>query len=113
MVTKRGSSSGERHAEAEAQVVCPPCSGSGRMKIQVSEDRPTGVVKSTMEMKCITCNGAGKVSLKVLADLAREQEMWCRCTTAGEPEYYGDGEDGEIWKHHWKCRSCGGVLQIG
>lgn len=94
-------------------VACPACHESGKMTVQVSEMMQEGVRRSSLEMKCVTCNGVGKVEPRVVADLERERSMWCDCAAPGDPEYFRDGAHAEIWKHHWRCRTCGGILQIG
>lgn len=111
---KRGSSARAQKTEGQDPVLCPQCSGACRISVEVTEIASGGHrKKSSVDMKCITCDGAGKVSASVVAALKREQEMWCSCASPGEPQYFADGDDLEIWKHHWRCRACGKVLQIG
>ncbi len=40
--------------------------------------------------------------------------IWCACgNPSTETDYYSDGESKTCFKHHWTCRDCGKILQIG
>lgn len=45
------------------------------------------------------------------------EDFWCECEEETESEFHDDEFDSEtgerVSKHHWTCRSCGKVKQIG
>jgi hypothetical protein len=44
----------------------------------------------------------------------KEASPWCHCGNAsGEMDFFADGEHPKIKCHHWRCRECKGVVQIG
>ena len=89
---------------------CPRCQGSGKMDLTVHDGgQPTAV-----KIECITCHGAGEIDKFQYKMYQQEVEMWCRCgNPSNEGDFYEDGQDPEIGQHHWKCRDCGKVIQIG
>ena len=44
-----------------------------------------------------------------------DEIVWCECDDRRETlEFWDDGEcDCGVHKHHYHCRACGGVVQIG
>jgi len=52
-------------------------------------------------------------------EMKEEEKLWCSC--GGEDEYgddYGayyvpDNSHPEISKHHWRCKNCKKIVQIG
>jgi hypothetical protein len=89
---------------------CPCCYGSGRQFLKVSGDAPKpGVYLVT----CSFCKGAKKINQSEVDALDREQAEWCNCTEQTDVHHYQDGGHDDITKHHWRCRNCGGITQIG
>ena len=91
---------------------CGPCDGTGDMKLNVSEHGSTVVKVSSIT--CVYCDGAGEVSLAQHKQMQAEERMWCKCDEPSEDaDFYDDGEHPELHKHHYRCKNCKGVLQIG
>ena len=92
-------------------MICPRCKGKGRMELGVQE---YGKTPTVVEIKCITCDGGGEITKFQHNLYEQEQGMWCRCgNPSGESVFFEDGEDPVIGKHHWNCKDCGKVLQVG
>jgi len=93
--------------------VCPVCKGSGIQTITVSywgSDEPDEESK----MSCVGCNGEGRVDEETYEDLIYEQNMWCECgNPSRQSKFYKDGEHPIVRKHHYRCKDCGNVTQIG
>lgn len=90
---------------------CPSCDGTGKMKCRVHN---ADGKESTFEMECFDCGGTGKVSAEILASIEAEKNAWCSCgNPSGEHEFYDDGEDSACYKHHWNCKDCGKLWQVG
>ena len=68
----------------------------------------------TMKMDCIWCDGTGEMTNEDKESYEYQLNMWCKCGNPSKgSEYYDDGEHHEITKHHYRCKDCGKVLQIG
>ncbi len=96
--------------------VCPKCEGKKTMSITVSYGWPGHETKpsETSEQRCVHCNGTGEVSDEDLEVINYEDNMWCECGNKNDAvDFYEDGEHPEIHKHHYRCRNCKGVAQIG
>lgn len=64
-----------------------------------------------MLLTCPTCNGRGTISAALKK---AHEEFWCRCgNPSGQFEFFDDGEGAACTKHHYTCRDCGKVLQVG
>ena len=99
-----------RTKEAKS-VVCPVCAGAKEVTVEVTTITPAGATESSMKMDCHICNGTGKVSAAKARAHARMQEVWCSCDgDTGDAVYHPDSEGG---KHHWTCRLCGKLVQVG
>lgn len=99
---------------------CPDCKGSKKMTINV--ENPFGIESpfksGPVEIPCIRCDGTGEDIGKVfMEDLA----IWCKCPRPDVGRYVPDGPcpkgvrgaKCEVTKHHYHCKVCGGVAQIG
>jgi len=94
---------------------CPRCEGKGKLSItaQVYEN---GKFRSEppVGIDCPTCEGKGKISDRMLKEIKRMDAMWCSCDNrSGEAYYVEDGVNPECRKHHWRCKDCGKILQVG
>lgn len=91
---------------------CPKCKGSKQIEISVSvfgsNDAPTKT-----KIDCVHCNGTGEVTDIQLEAIEYENNMWCKCEDDHGSKYYDDGEHPEIHKHHYRCKKCKQVTQIG
>jgi hypothetical protein len=90
---------------------CPRCEGKGKQSIGISE---YGQPEESFEMTCMTCKGSGEVTAFEAEMFEQEQGMWCGCgNPSNDGDFYEDGEDPVVGKHHWKCKDCKKVLQVG
>lgn len=91
-------------------MICPTCRGTKQQIIIVHENG----TKSQMKIKCTTCDGTGQISQERRDQMERERKMWCSCGYKGtDLIFYDDDQHPEIYKHHWRCPECNGVVQIG
>ena len=91
-------------------MICPRCKGKGKMDLAVHE----GGVAEVVEITCITCDGDGEIGKFQHKLYQQEVEMWCNCgNPSNDGVFVDDGEDPVIGKHHWNCKDCGKVLQVG
>ena len=88
---------------------CTQCK-DGKMTINVTE---YGKEPKAVEIDCIHCNGSGEIDQATAEAIEYEKNMWCKCDEHTGPRYYSDGEHPEISKHHYRCTTCDGVVQIG
>ena len=67
------------------------------------------------EHDCYWCDGEGKVSQERYNDWVFYKNMWCKCSPSRKPgvTFFDDGEHKELPKHHYRCKGCKGVVQIG
>lgn len=91
---------------------CPTCD-NGRMKITVStygSNEPATVT----EIDCVYCDGTGQIDDETMEAIEYEKNMWCKCgNPSGRHKFYRDGEGPLVHKHHYVCKDCNKVLQIG
>ena len=90
---------------------CTVCEGRGKQTTTVTVHGEKG--ESSFEMDCLWCKGTGQMTEVQEAEHREFCEMWCECEEPGDPRYYDDGEHPAMHKHHWRCRECEGVTQIG
>ena len=65
---------------------------------------------------CVVCDGTGEIDQETADMVEFERNMWCECEKQKKKHYtvfYEDGEHPEIYKHHYRCPFCDGVVQIG
>ena len=93
--------------------VCPQCSGSGKIQYTVHEGIGPNATKTEHEMTCILCKGFKTVSDAVMKVFKYESTMWCECDKETIVTFYDDGEHPELSKHHYRCKVCDKVTQIG
>ena len=73
---------------------------------------PNAKMESTT-ISCVHCEGTGTLTPEQKDVLDYEENMWCKCKEHHGVNYYEDGEHPDIHKHHYRCRSCKKVTQIG
>jgi len=104
-------------AKTPAIVECPDCKGTGTTQMKVIETTPKGTTEKTFPMPCGACKSTGQTTkAKIRANerlKAAVDAMWCHCEGETDAEYFADGARKDIQKHHWRCRACGKVKQIG
>ena len=90
---------------------CTVCNGTGQQTLTVTT---FGTSKSeTHEIACAWCDGTGELIQKRALALKFYNEMWCECGEKHGSRYFRDGEHPDLRKHHYRCKDCGGVTQIG
>ena len=93
---------------------CTECE-DGKMTIEMFEGFPRkGEEGTKTEIDCVICDGTGEIDEETAEMVEFEKNMWCECGNPSEDvDFYDDGEHPEISKHHYRCRDCGAVVQIG
>ena len=93
---------------------CPKCT-RGKMEITMQSIPPNPKIDGKSLITCIHCEGSGKLDDEQLAEIKSEDDMWCTCSEIKDHhwDFYEDGDNGEIYKHHYRHKLCGKVLQIG
>ena len=94
----------------EKRITCPSCSGLGTQFLKVTGDAPKPGIYL---VQCFFCKGARKVTQAQIDALEREQNEWCNCPEPMDVDFYPDGSREDVTQHHWRCRKCGGITQIG
>ena len=93
---------------------CVVCDGTGTKGIMVYVYGAPEEEATESQIPCIDCNGTGEVNLTEKEQLDRFETMasiWCNCgNPSSESEYHPDSAD---MKHHWTCKDCAKILQIG
>ena len=93
---------------AETLLPCPVCHGKGKQTATV-----TGKSR-TYDVECIWCRGKGTMTEEGVRWYRVEQAIWCKCDLEREAVYYDNKEHTGCYdKHHWHCKACGLVQQIG
>lgn len=92
---------------------CPSCVG-GKQTTTITEwgsNKPP----ESYQMNCFRCKGTGFIDSQTAATIEYEKNMWCKCKGSDprNARYYKDNEHPKISKHHYRCRVCGKVIQIG
>lgn len=91
------------------RIPCTKCSGTGVMPYSVSDEN--GHRNETMD--CFFCNATGSITADKALQMSAEDELWCDCGNPSRATDYHPDNTGVVNKHHWTCRDCGGILQIG
>jgi hypothetical protein len=93
------------------KIKCPSCvDGKITVTFEVwgSKEPP-----SISQQDCSWCDGTGFVDSHTAAVIEYEKNMWCKCKGDHGVRFYNDGEHKIIYKHHYRCKFCGKVTQIG
>jgi len=92
---------------------CPLCEGGQSKFTEVflfEKDKSDEV----SYVDCFLCGATGEVNEDIVASWKDHQKMWCECDPPSEQSYYvREGEHSDISKHHWRCKDCDKVTQIG
>lgn len=91
---------------------CTVCNGTGKQTIQA---RTFGMKKPEppVEIDCVFCRGKGVLTPVQKAVLNYHNNMWCKCKKDHGTVYYPDNTHPVVRKHHYRCKKCGKVTQIG
>jgi len=91
---------------------CPLCE-DGKMKytsVDLFGDKPEEVFYAN----CSFCGATGVVEPSFVDAYNEQLRMWCECSQPSENvDFYDDGIHPDLWKHHYRCKRCGKVTQIG
>jgi hypothetical protein len=90
---------------------CPICKGTKVTTMTVETYGIKGSEK--VEIECPGCHGTGEVSSERMAQLTQKDNIWCECEEDHGVDYWGDGEHPDLSKHHYRCKKCKKVVQIG
>ena len=90
---------------------CPCCEGSKTNSL--TEMSLDGKELDTMTFPCITCDGEGTVDHDLWLDYRDAMDTWCKCGCKNGARYVDDNVSKECSKHHWVCRDCGKITQVG
>jgi hypothetical protein len=93
-----------------ATLDCPSCKGEGEQTIKTTTITPTGRTEGSFKMPCLVCRGAKKVTPEIIAREKRMADIWCKCPDSPDSYYVPDSPGS---KHHWCCKRCRKVTQIG
>ena len=104
--------------QPEVRAQCKVCKGSGKQKLTVLDpygaypNRPRRQVK---DIDCVWCHGTGMMQAEELKAYTWNQTAWCECgNPSGESRFFDDGEcECGCHKHHYHCRDCAKITQIG
>jgi hypothetical protein len=92
--------------------VCKVCKGTGKQTTTIStwgSDK-----EEKFESKCIGCEGTGRMTEEQLRHHKAYEDMWCKCKDKSDVKYAPDGTCRcGMSKHHYHCRKCGKITQIG
>ena len=101
-------------------IPCPRCKGTGKISGVAVSVKQGKLIDREFNMNCPDCRGTGKLTKqrRVILNLKRKATVsfWCICgNPSGDTDFYDDVRlpDGTLDKHHWNCKDCGKVLQIG
>lgn len=97
----------------EMTVECIKCKGTGKIKVTAHYMKDSVQVVSSSDLTCVHCNGTTRLLNKELENIKKFDSSFCECDNRENPKYYADGEHKDLYKHHWRCSGCDGVIQIG
>lgn len=103
----------ETYHEQTEEFKCDSCEGSGEMKITMQEGFGKDAKKTESTIECVICHGTGFVDKQTKDEVEFEENMWCKCGEDHGVDSYKDGEHHQIHKHHYRCKKCKDVVQIG
>lgn len=101
--------------EAKTMHECPTCEGKGKMTITAKTLTDDGWKdENPVDIDCVICDGGGTVTRAKLESIEHEKRIWCECGNPSEDvNFWDDGEGYWVTKHHYTCKDCGKVVQIG
>ena len=89
---------------------CKNCNGAGFQETTTMDISHSIFVKKRIE--CPVCDGKGIRENDEIPYYYMSLE-WCKCETKGEEVLFEDGLNPALYKHHYRCRDCGKITQIG
>lgn len=94
---------------------CRWCSGTGEQSMETTVISARGTEKSVTKIGCNICKGSGKLTKRYADQITNiTDEFWCKCSDPHDDfDFYDDGEHPDCSKHHYRCKQCGKVFQVG
>ncbi|MCK9542644.1 MAG: hypothetical protein M0R03_11515 [Novosphingobium sp.] len=94
---------------------CSVCNGNKKQNVTVKELTEEGWKESKTEIECVGCKGKGIMNKEEYDFANYYNNIWCKCKDydSDEVDFYDDNQHPEISKHHWRCRKCKKVVQLG
>ena len=91
---------------------CPHCNGTGKKTLKITF---IGHPEKNEETKidCIICEGkpmSKEDAIKEKKSIEDEKKLWCNCSNKTDSYYVADTKK---MKHHWRCKTCKKITQIG
>lgn len=74
------------------------------------------ITEKTSYGECITCVPETAEEIQEFEDARIEKEkLWCNDKTHSKSlvDFYADDEHPRLYKHHYRCRKCKKIVQIG
>lgn len=103
--------------QSATMLPCPCCKGSKINTLTGKTINADGTVTmhEPFVVNCYECKGVGSVTQEHADARARELAQWCTCgNPSRDVKYHPDNQRGAAYrKHHWTCKDCGKVTQIG
>ena len=105
--------------EKGENLTCETCKGSGKVTVSMSTFGKEGSEKKS-QMHCISCSGKGIYLIS--SDSERkawvlnriQRNMWCQCEDSIGSYYRENNEcKGCMSKHHYHCKKCHLITQVG
>lgn len=101
-------------------VECPTCKGEGKLTINAQQMKSVGgklvfEEQPPVTIDCVICHGEGKITEEYARELMEFEQSCCTCEDEVPDAFYvADGQcECGIQKHHYHCRRCGKIQQIG
>lgn len=92
---------------------CKTCKGKGKQTISMTTFGSSKPAKE-IEIDCVSCHGKGKTDYSNMITNLIESHMWCKCDDSSGSDFFDNGKHKDcMTKHHYHCRDCGMVSQIG
>ena len=93
---------------------CLVCKGGGKQHLTVKypfEDKPD----ETHDIDCVWCHGAGEMTEKEYQQYLWDKAAWCECGNPSQEFIFFDDGTCECgcYKHHYHCKDCMKITQIG
>ena len=66
-----------------------------------------------MEIECVGCGGTGEISEEMASAITYMEDAWCECEEDHGVTFWKDGQHPDLHKHHYRCKKCKKIVQIG
>ena len=100
--------------QSDEKSCCPVCTGHGFQFTRVTTYGKPG--QSISFSTCFHCEGkpvSEKQAEQIQAVVDYQKSLWCECKNDTGTYYVADNMSAECKKHHWRCKKCFKIKQIG